>query len=221
MSITTHSELLTAIANYTEQSNLTAVDDDFVVLAEARLNHGSDDPAFPTPALRIRKMMQRTTATLTGEYLSLPTDFLEMKLLRVTSTARPCRLEPVSVAHMDQILDTSLGGVPRYFAIVGSELRLSPIPTSGTVEFTYYKEIPPLATNDPNFLLQDSPNTYLYGALLEAAIYNDDDADIAKYGRLFAGLVSSLNISGRDAELPSPLYSRLGVSPIRRGGFNS
>lgn len=208
MPITTHAELLTAIGNYTARDDLTSVDDDFVLLCEARLNHGAEDREFNTPPLRHREMENRATATMTGEYLALPTDFLSMISVRVTSTASPRMLRPMVTGSFDSNLDTSRAGTPVFYDIIGDELRLQPAPTSGTLEMIYYQNIPPLASNSPNWLLTAYPNIYLYGSLLEASIYMQNDNDILKYARLFSGVVEGANDSGRDASVPTPLVAR-------------
>lgn len=216
MAITTHAQLLTAIADYTTRNDLTSVDDDFVLMCESRLNYGSDDPVFPTPPLRVRQMEERATASITGEYLALPTDFLQVKSLRLTSTAQPRMLRPLVTNNFDAQVDGSLGGTPFYYDIVGGELRFNPIATSGTVEMVYYEKLPPLVSNDPNWLLTASPNIYLNGCLLEAAIYIQEDRDIEKYGRIFSGLVHGMNTSGKQSSQPTPLVARSDVRPASR-----
>ncbi len=216
MSITTHAELLTALASYSGRSGLTAVDDDFVLMVEARLNMGVDG-AFPTPPLRVRQMEERSTATITGEYLALPDDFLEIKSLRLTSVTPPRILTPVSTGSFDQVVHGSeTGASPDRYEIVGGEIRMNPIATSGTLEMIYYEKIPPLVSNDPNWLLTLAPNIYLFGVLLEAAIFVKEPNDVALYGGLFSAQVQGLNDSGRDSSLESPLVARSDVRPGSR-----
>lgn len=185
-------------------------------MVEARLNNG-DDGGFPTPPLRVRHMEERSTATITGEYLALPTDFLDIKSLRITSITPPRILRPLTTGSFDIIKDGArTGASPTHYEIVGGELRLNPIASSGTLEMIYYEKIPPLVSNDPNWLLTLSPNIYLYGVLLEAAIFTKEQTDIGLYGPLFSGLVQGLNDSGRDSSLEAPLIARSDVRPASR-----
>lgn len=212
MSIATHAELLTAVSDYIgKRSDLGAVDDDFVVLCEARLNFGNYG-SMPTPPLRVRQMELRADLSPTGEYVSLPSDFLDIKYLKVTSTSPECAMQPMPSGMFDRKLTNSSGGTPRWYDIVGTEIRLNPVPTSATLEILYYQQIPALATTDPNWLLTANPAIYLYGTLLEAAIYIDQDEDIVKYGSLFSGLIQGMQVAGSDSSRGQPMAMQ---NPIR------
>ena len=212
MAITTHAELLTAISDYIgKRSDLGSVDDDFIVLVEARLNYGSYDPQFSTPALRTRQMEARTDLSPTSEYVSLPTDFLAAKYAKVTSTNPERLLKSKPAATFDRNLSNSSSGRASYYSIVGTELRVNPPMTSGTIELLYYQAIPALGVNSTNWLLTANPALYLYGGLMEAALYVDELEDILKYSRMFSGLVLAMNASGSDSSRGGPLEADSGV----------
>jgi len=63
----TYDELKTNIANFLNRSDLTNQIDFFIDATEAELNR----------RLRVKDMIKRATATADGQYLSLPTDWLE------------------------------------------------------------------------------------------------------------------------------------------------
>ena len=213
MAITNFTELKAAILDYSTRTDLTTQDDDFVLLTEARLNYGSDDPVFPTPPLRVRQMQQRSTATVSAEFLELPGDFLEAIDFQLNTTPK-CDLEYVTPEIFDTRYDTSITGRPSHFTIVGNEFRFYPSPSgSNTAELLYYKKIPDLATNSTNWLLAAYPNIYLYGGLLELSIYVQADADVQKYGRLFSGSLKGMSRSGRDSKYMVPLRARNDVRP--------
>lgn len=215
MAITTFTELKAAILDYSTRSELTDVDDDFVLLTEARLNYGAEDSVFPTPRLRVRQMQQRATASLPSgqEFLALPTDHLETIDLQInTSPVRDVRY--ITPGDFDIKFDNSVSGVPTHFTIIGEEFRFHPLPADTyTVEQIYYKKIPDLATNSTNWLLDAYPNVYLYGGLLELAIYINEDADIEKYGRLFSGSLRGLERSGKASQYAGPLRATTDVKP--------
>ena len=211
MSISTHAELLTAVSDYIgKRTDLGDVDDDFVVLAEARMNYGNYG-AFSTPPLRVRQMELRADLSPTGEYVSLPSDFLEIKYLKDTASNPECLLTPVPSGMFDRVLSNSSAGKPKYYDIVGTQIRINPPPSSGTLEILYYQAIPPLASNDPNWLLTANPAVYLYGSLLEAAIYIDEIEDITKYGAIFSGLIQGLQVAGSDSGRGQPMVA---VNPV-------
>ena len=218
MAIATYSALLTAVSDYIgKRTDLGTVDDDFVVLAEARMNYGNYDPQFATPPLRVRQMETRATLSPTAEYVALPSDFLEIIALKSTSTSPETSLLSMPSAMFDRKLSNSNSGDPRYYDIVGDNLRINPPQTTGSLEILYYAAIPALATNDPNWLLTANPAVYLYGTLLEAAIYIDEETDILKYGRLYGGLATAMGFAGKDSGMGHPL--RMENPIVAKSGF--
>lgn len=80
-----------------------------------------------------------------------------------------------------------------YNLVGGSELEVTPAPASAaTLEMLYYASIPALADNTTNWLMTAAPDAYLYGSLLHAAPYLDDDMRVAVwqagYSRALSGL---------------------------------
>ncbi len=67
MSITTYSELKTAVANWLNRDDLTAVIPDFISLAEADMDR----------KVRHWRMEKRATVQLDDQYSRVPSDWLE------------------------------------------------------------------------------------------------------------------------------------------------
>ena len=76
---------------------------------------------------------------------------------------------------------------PRYFGIVGGQIRLVPTPDATyATELVYYAKLTKLSASvATNFLLASSPDIYLYGSLLQAAPYLQDDARIPVWSSLY------------------------------------
>jgi hypothetical protein len=73
---------------------------------------------------------------------------------------------------------------------------------------TYYATIPALSvSNTTNWLLTDSPDLYLYGALLQAAPYLQDDQRISTWGTLYERCLNDLKVSDE--------RSRMATSALR------
>lgn len=166
----------------------------FIQLAEAKFNR----------QLFVRQMEQRATvpvnlASSEPEFISLPGDFQSMRRVRLADvTGKPC-LEFRSGTQIDEYRfgTSNVAGRPRYFTVFGDELELAPTPdTACTIEMVYRKKIPPLATNDPNWLLALAPDLYLYGALLESAPYIKEDGRIQTWGLGFSTALGELNNLG-------------------------
>jgi hypothetical protein len=167
MAISTKAELHTAVANWLNRSDLTDRIPEFITLAEASFNRN----------LRTRDMLVRSTASVTSQYISIPTDFLEMLNIELTSTSPSRRLIYASSDRADdfrsQQNDTT--GIPIYYTIEGESIQLTPVPdTSYTLQLNYYKTITALsglADSAYNQLLTSHPDVYLYGTLMQASPY--------------------------------------------------
>lgn len=193
MNIQSGPGLVSAIAEILNRADLQSVIPSWVQMAEAGLNQ----------TLRTREMVQRSTTVSTTPYIVLPTDFREMKSVRIDDPIRgPQRL---FLASEDVINDPRLRGTwstdPKYFTIVGGEIELSPFPASAsnpayTVEMTYFKNITPLDTataGATNWLLQKAPQVYLYTALAHSSPYLVEDERLAVWTQFATDAVQSLN----------------------------
>ena len=91
-------------------------------------------------------------------------------------------------------------GQPKYFAVDGDTLEVSPTPDkSMTIQLTYYAEVPPLSsTNTENFLLRNR-DIYLYGALKHASIYLMEDERVGLFSGLFEKALEELRIQQQNA----------------------
>jgi hypothetical protein len=89
--------------------------------------------------------------------------------------------------------------------MIGDTFQLVPTPdASYTVELTYYSKIPALSdSNTTNWLLTNSPDVYLYGSLLEAAPYLDDDNKLQVWGSLLEQSLNALQIESDRAKVGS------------------
>jgi len=177
-----------------QDSTLIARIPTFIQLAEAKFNR----------QLFVRQMEQRSTAlvNLTSdepEFISLPSDFQSMRRVRLSGVAgKPC-LEFKSGVQLDEYRFgiSDVAGQPRYFTVFGDEIELAPTPDDAyTIEMVYRKIVPPLETNDPNWLLALAPDLYLYGVLLETAPYIKEDGRIQTWGLGFSTALNDLNNLG-------------------------
>jgi len=185
MALTTYAELKTSIGDWLNRSDLTSVIPDFISLAEAQVER----------TLRTRQMIVRANASFDAQYGAVPSDFLETKSLKLTSTNPQTPLEFLSIDALDQkAAEYTASGKPRFFGVVGGQLRIVPTPDSTyTTELTYYAKLSKLSTsNTSNWLLASSPDIYLYGSLLQAAPYLQDDARIQTWATLYERALNDL-----------------------------
>ncbi len=195
MTITNYSELKSNIADWLLRSDLTGVIPAFVSNAEAQLNR----------EVRDHRMVKRATADVDSQYFTKPTDWMETIRFQLnTSPSAPLEFVTPDEAAELAARNTSTGK-PKYFTHIGTELELVPTPdASYTAELTYYSEIPSLSDdNTTNWLLTSNPDIYLYGSLMQAAPYLNDDARLATWRTLYREGVESLKVQDQRARIGS------------------
>ena len=168
MALANYSDLKTAAALWLARAGDTSVTDnvaDLITLAEARINR----------KLRIRAMEDRATATVSNEYVGLPTGFIEMRNFQL-NTDPVTRLELMSPQQIDAIYAGSQTGKPKVFCIINGEIQVRPSPdASYTAEMAYWKKFDALSDSaTTNWLITNAPDVYLWGTLAEAAPFTGD-----------------------------------------------
>ena len=190
MALTTYAELKTSVGDWLNRTDLATAISDFVSLAEAQIER----------QLRTRQMIVRANASFAAaaEYGTVPDDFLETKSIKL-DTNPITYLSFQTIDAMDQLSNTTYlsSGKPLYFSVVGSQFRLLPIPDGAyTAELVYYAKLAKLSnTNTTNWLLTQAPDVYLYGSLLQAAPYLQDDARIPVWSSLYQAGLDQLQIA--------------------------
>lgn len=181
MSITTYSELKTAIVDWMHRTDMTSYLDTFIDNAEADMNR----------ELRMSEMESSTAVAVTTADLSLPDGFMEMREIHVSGS--PDTVVEYATPYQLERMKTGETGKPRYYTITGDAIELYPY-GSYTIDMTYYKSITPLDdTNTSNFVLTSHPSVYLHGCLLQACIWSRDVDGASVHGQEFNRLLESLN----------------------------
>jgi len=168
MTISTYSELVTAIGNwYMNRTDVSGSDraDEIIDLSEAYFN----------ATLRCREMEAVTDLTPTSNVCTLPSDYLEYKrVVELASIRRP--LEYITEDAADYVYPDRTTGLACHFMIVGSDLTALPL-SSNNIELTYYQKIPALSSsNTTNWLLTRYPNIYLHACRMHAAMFTFDQS---------------------------------------------
>lgn len=215
---TNYATLVSAIADWMQRpsdATITAIAPDCITLLESRLNYGFGEPGEPlsSPPLRVEDMMTRATATLSGEYLAVPSDFLEIRGPMKANGSPESKIEYITPDQFAATAPSQSTGTPKVFTIAGGSFRFGPAPSAGTAELWYYAKIPALtASNTTNWLLTKAPNVYLFGCLVEAYLYVDDQAKAQQFYSVFSGAVRALQSQDRRRKYgSSPLIIRTGM----------
>lgn len=181
MSISTYSELQTAIADQIHRDDLTTQIPRFIALGESLIFR----------ELAIAELIASTTATAT-ETITLPTDFSSVARLEITVGSTRQTLDYTAPNGIDGLTQST--GVPSRYTLETNELRLIPAPTSGiTYTLFYHPSITALSsTNTTNWLLTNAPDLYLAASCAEACRYAEDDAGLAKYSQHTGALIDAV-----------------------------
>ena len=193
MALNTFTALKASIADFLNRDDLTAVIPDFISLAEAQINRD----------VRHWKMEARSSGQQSSgdEYMQIPADWVETIRLHLTGTGTTV----VNLVSRDSMADKRSAqedttGTPIMYTHADGQFQLYPTPSNDTdFELLYYQKIPSLISNSDNWLLLDSPDVYLYGALLHSAPYLAEDQRVAVWAQMYSASVQRLNEVSEDA----------------------
>ncbi len=195
MAITTYAELKSAVADWLNRDDLTSTISDFITLAEAQFNR----------TVRHRKMVARLTSTVADAYTNVPADWLQT--IRFQLNTNP--VTPLLFVTPEQALEESMvysaGQQPLFYTVVGQQFQVVPAPdASYSSELLYYAKIPALSdSNTTNWLLTESPDLYLYGALIQSAPYLKEDERINTWAGVYQRLLDDMMLADERARIGS------------------
>ena len=185
MAFTNYTELQTSIANWADRDDMGSFIPDFVALCEARFNR----------ELRLRSMEQKWEADTVGGQANyaLPPRFLQMREFRLNTNPT------VSLRYVSpEIYEAwNLGsGEPSFYTIIANEIRLGPVPAGVyNIEMLYWAKFPSLGgTTTSNWVLQNAPDVYLYGSLMEMEPFIQNDARIAVWAAGYDRAINNIQL---------------------------
>lgn len=196
MAVNTYATLKTAITDHAGDATMSSYADDFIDFAEADFNR------------EIRSYQLTETSTMTTDSsgdATLPTDYLAPVSVQRLGSPN-VELEPISVAGANRLSPYGTAGTATFYTIsdastAGATLRTIPPESSIEIELTYREQIPALSTgNTSNWLLDRSPQTYLYMCLKHLYIMRREPQTAAYYGGLAMQEISDLNAQSDEAK---------------------
>jgi|TARA_A100001011_G_scaffold43054_1_gene40539 hypothetical protein len=185
MAINSYSTLQTAVANWLDRDDLSARIPEFIALNEAIFNR----------ILRIRPMETTVTASTTGGTKSydLPTGYVQMRQIHLnTSPITP--LQYLTPEMMYRVWAGSSSGKPHSYTIIGDKIFFGPTPDSAyDYVITYYKKFDSLSdSTTTNWVILNAADVYLYGTLLQAEPFLNNDQRIPVWERGLRQALSDL-----------------------------
>lgn len=197
--ITDRDSLLAAIAGYLNRDDLTDAIPTFVQLFEAKMRKDR----------RARKFQNAGSVTITGDDMSMPSDFQSPHSWYHDGSTFFGRITSVTLYELPEI-KRRMGptGVPMFAAILPDlTVRFAPSPDANyTTKLAYWRTLEALTASNPtNWMLVDHPEIYLYGALVEAALYLKDDAADQRWSMLLEKGLTLLDQATTNIEWGGPM----------------
>jgi len=185
-----YSELQSVIADFANRQDLASQIPTFIKLTEARINRD----------VRHWRMTKRAEAQVTGERFPLPCDWVST--VQVKANGKPLRLaDAFQVDSVDHAAQRAFVA-NHFYRHTGDELELVPA-SDGPVDFEieYVAKVPSLSDEEPtNWVLEEFPDVYVYGAMLQVAPFLHDDQRLPLWTQAYGEAVSAANISSDRAK---------------------
>jgi len=187
-----YASLQTSIAAWLNRDDLSSYIPESITLAEAEFQR----------TIRAREMLRNADTTTSVVSVQLPSDFLELRHITLTSENQP--LYYATLAELDDIRrNVQVAAQPTHVAVYNTKLELAPVPDKQyTLEIVYYQKIPELSSNtSTNWLIAAYPDVYLYGCLTKAAPFIGEDERTNVWRQEYTNAVNQLNIISERTEL--------------------
>ena len=204
MAFTDYTAFKLAIGDWLNRADLDGAIPDFITQAEATLNK----------ILRTRYMIAEAppfTVAAGADRAALPPDLIDvLYVVDSSNVTRTLVKQAPDWMAKQQRLRLKTAGVPLYYAVIGANMLVCPVPAANTsYTLSYYQEIPPLMTavDGKNWLLSHHPDLYLYTALMHAAPYMADDARTELFGQSIVKMVQSLIANNQTTTLEGQDYN--------------
>lgn len=203
MALANYSDLLAAVGNWLNRSDLTARIPDFIVLAEAEFNR----------LVRTPDMEATANVTVTSGAGSLPADCLGVKTARIAGAGK---LNFISTDEFDELSAavSPPAGNPDSYTEWGSSLHILPS-GNATVAIRYFQKIPALTvSNATNWLMTRHPDLYLYATLVQSEAFGWNDERLPLWRSAVEQTISQINADGQRNKYGGLIAARSGPSQV-------
>ena len=174
-----------AMARWSHRDNLGLMMDDFIMLAEKRIN-GDLDARLQVAATTINTIRKL-------DVVLIPADVAEIRALSIPDIGALSYLSPEAYANK---LTEGARGMPRFFTVLGSYINLYPTPDAVyAMACAYQRKIPSLldAEDGSNWLIRDHADIYLSACMIEVILYTKNFAEQETWENKYRDAVASLN----------------------------
>lgn len=184
--ITDYTSLQTAVGDWLARSDLSSFIPGFI--------QNWEEDFYREPSNWASWMETALSATIASNVAPVPADYLGLKIAYISGQVSA----PLKRISLDQLYQrypraNAVSGTPAYIARNGSNFEFGPIAGDGTLSGTYYAK--PDALRDDadgsNFLITDCPDLCLYGSLLAATPFLQNDKRIPTWQMMYDRALNS------------------------------
>jgi len=185
MALSNYDDLQAAIADWLIRDDLGARIPDFISLNEKSMNR----------LLKTAEMEVETSLVTvpSNPNVALPTGYSGLRRLRAYNNSI---WYDVQILPLEPSRDNGVIGAPPVAAsIVGSNINFRPIPNGAyPLLMNYYAKFAELSDSNPtNWILENHPDAYLYGSLLQSAPYLGTDDRLPLWADGFNSVIQQIN----------------------------
>jgi hypothetical protein len=195
MSITTYTELKSALDNWSHRTQTPARAVEFIDLCEADLQVDA----------KLVDLEASATVVITAGSGNLPADYIGARAVYWDGNL-DTPLEYVTPDRYDA-LRNSTGGTPNYYTVLGAKLLVNQGATGNAV-MTYSAKFVALSASPSNAILASYPGAYLWGSLKHLAIYARNAQLLEVAERNYALAIARITKQNNKRKYPGPLVVR-------------
>ena len=180
--LSTYTDLLNRVSEWSQREDLLALVPNFIELAEKTIFR----------ELPLRSIETSATGTTTSDTIAQPADCLSIERLEIVANGYKYTLSYTSPNGIEALTGTT--SKPSRYTVENGNIRLISPPSSAYSYTLYYiPQVLPLSTTVlTNSIFALSPDVYLFGALMELSRYIMDGEMEAKYGARFSQTLDSM-----------------------------
>jgi len=206
MAFTSYSELQTAIGQWLKRSDRAAVIPDYIKLAETRIK--------TLVRLRVMETEVDLSTTQGSDVIAIPNDFKSPIALWIADINPREQLEQLLPQSMPY---NTVSNRPMYWCVDGRNLRFqTPANQVYPIKLRYQQHFGLSDTTTSNYLLEDYPDVYLFGAMVEALNDVQDFAQAEIWEKRFQTAVFQCNNQEASNQESVKLRTEFGSANKRR-----
>ena len=194
--------LQAVIADWLNRPDIDGIIPELINLAESKIMRD----------LRHWRQQRRVTTILNESFENLPSDFLQPINFYIDTNQGEKTLEFSSLGEINRRKRFAAGvsGEPVVYTMNSGQIEFMPAPDDDyPLTLIYYAKIPNLsAEQSSNWLLTYYPDIYLYGSLMQASSYLNNDERVAVWAQLYNEALSKANQESDAATYSGPLVLR-------------